>query len=165
MPRRTEPWEGCRWTRIDPPVNVVPSEPTVHQLLFILTSSVIDKKLEIDKKTSKLNSKLTKISKINSKFIAILNSKINSKFSSFSSMVDELNIALKPLIWSNPVKIHSFYYHLPNWSGFIIIFKNSLCSWEGTLSFTLNPDPLITPTPLCFRPLPFTYSYLIEPHI
>ena len=25
---------GCRWTRIDPPVNVVPSEPTVHQLLF-----------------------------------------------------------------------------------------------------------------------------------
>ena len=34
MPRRTETREGCRWTRIDPPVNVVPSEPTVHQLLF-----------------------------------------------------------------------------------------------------------------------------------
>ena len=34
MPRRTETWEGCRWTRIDPLVNVVPSEPTVHQLLF-----------------------------------------------------------------------------------------------------------------------------------
>ena len=34
MPRRTETWEGCRWTRIDPPVNVVRSEPTDHQLLF-----------------------------------------------------------------------------------------------------------------------------------
>ena len=34
MCARTETWEGCRWTRIDPPVNVVPSEPTVHQLLF-----------------------------------------------------------------------------------------------------------------------------------
>ena len=46
-------------------------------------------KLEICKK----NSKFTKISKINSKFIAILNSKINSKFSSFLSMVDEVNIS------------------------------------------------------------------------
>ena len=34
MPRRTETWEGCRWTRVDPLVNVVPSEPTDHQLLF-----------------------------------------------------------------------------------------------------------------------------------
>ena len=67
-----------------------------------MTSSAINKKLEIDKKNSKINSKLTKmsklnskftkISKINSKFIAILNSKINSKFSSFLSMVDEVNI-------------------------------------------------------------------------
>ena len=31
MPRRTEIWEGCRWTRIDPLVNVVPSDPTVHE--------------------------------------------------------------------------------------------------------------------------------------
>ena len=41
MPRRTETWEGCRWTRIDPPVNVVPSEPTVHQLLFRKKRTVV----------------------------------------------------------------------------------------------------------------------------
>ena len=34
MPRPTETWEGCRWTRTDPPVNVESSEPTDHQLLF-----------------------------------------------------------------------------------------------------------------------------------
>ena len=60
----------------------------------IVTSSATDKKLEIDKinsklsKISKLNSKFTEISKLNSKFIAIL----NSKFSTFLSMVDEVNI-------------------------------------------------------------------------
>ena len=31
---RTETWEGYRWTRTDPTVNVEPSEPTDHQLLF-----------------------------------------------------------------------------------------------------------------------------------
>ena len=41
MPRRTETWEGCRWTRIDPPVNVVPSEPTDHQLLFRKKRTVV----------------------------------------------------------------------------------------------------------------------------
>ena len=73
--------------------------------LVILTSSAIDKKLEIDKK--KLENKLEiyknlefkleiykKISNLNSKFIAILNSKINSKFSSFLSMIDEVNISI-----------------------------------------------------------------------
>ena len=61
-------------------------------IVVILTSSAINKKLEIDKKNSKINSKFTKISKLNSKFIAILNSKINSKFSRFLSMVDEVHI-------------------------------------------------------------------------
>ena len=81
----------------------------------IVTSSATDKKLEIDKKywkinstftkisklilrfteITKLNSKFTKISKLNSKCIVILNSKINSKFSSFLSMVDEVNISLE----------------------------------------------------------------------
>ena len=80
---------------------------------LIVTSSVIDKKLEIDKKPrnytrnlqkiSKLNSKFTIISKINSKFIAILNSKMNSKFLSFLSMVDELDISHEnPLNQSAP---------------------------------------------------------------
>ena len=65
-----------------------------RSLGLIVTSSATDKKLKIDKKKlenklkiyqkiSKLNSKLTKISKINSKFIAILNSKINSNFEFF----------------------------------------------------------------------------------
>ena len=55
----------------------------------IVTLSAINKKLEIDKKLEKnleiyknLEIKL-EIPKINSKFIAILNSNLNSKFSSF----------------------------------------------------------------------------------
>ena len=42
MPRPTETWEGCRWTRTDPPVNVESSEPTDHQLLFRKKWTVVD---------------------------------------------------------------------------------------------------------------------------
>ena len=78
---------------------------------FIVTSSATDKKLEIDKelenkleinknleikleidKNLEIKLEIYKNLEINSKFIAILNSKINSKFSSFLSMVDEVNI-------------------------------------------------------------------------
>ena len=68
-------------------------KPFKKKHIFTVTSSAIDKKLEIDKKTSKVNSKLTKISKLNSKFtniskikskyIAILNEKINEIFEFF----------------------------------------------------------------------------------
>ena len=43
MPRPTETWEGCRWTRTDPPVNVESSEPTDHQLLFRKKWTVVGK--------------------------------------------------------------------------------------------------------------------------
>ena len=45
MPRPTETWEGCRWTRTDPPVNVESSEPTDHQLLFRKKWTVVPARL------------------------------------------------------------------------------------------------------------------------
>ena len=76
--------------------------------IVIVTSSAFDKKLEIYKnlenkleiykKSRKLTRNLQKISKIDSKFIVILNLKMNSKISTFVTgrwtMVDELNIAI-----------------------------------------------------------------------
>ena len=96
-------WMSCQMMLVSPKALAVEAHLSAKGAKFndshsglvflIVTSCAIDKKLEIDKKklenkleidkNSKLNSKLTKISKINSKFIAILNSKINSKFSSF----------------------------------------------------------------------------------
>ena len=81
-----------------------------------MTSSATDKKLEIDKKLenkleiykkkiTKLNSKFTKNLEINSKFIAISNSNLNSKFSSFLSMVDELNIRIISIFFISPIHI------------------------------------------------------------
>ena len=50
MPRPTETWEGCRWTRTDPPVNVESSEPTDHQLLFRKKWTVVYSVLKRDPK-------------------------------------------------------------------------------------------------------------------
>jgi len=62
-------------------------KPAVFVLL--VTSSAIDKKLEIDKKILEKISKLTEISKLNLKFTKIF--ELNSKFFEvFLSMVDEL---------------------------------------------------------------------------
>ena len=131
------------------------------QKIFIVTSSGTEKKLEIDRKLeknskftkisklnskftkiSKLNSKFTKISKINSKFIAILNSNLNSKFSSFLSMVDELNIAV---FWEKNVLHLSVKYYL--WPLLFIwgdygtfedassIFNPRQVGWENLILF------------------------------
>ena len=54
MPRRTETWEWCRWTRIEPLVNVVAFSPTEYQLLFRKKWTVVQTWSSFPKKIQKV---------------------------------------------------------------------------------------------------------------